>query len=369
MTHLYLVRHAEAEGNLYRIAQGQDNSNLTDRGWRQVRALERRLQEIHIDAVYSSDLYRTCATASAIYKPKGLPLNREPLLREIGVGVWERLTWGEIYRRWPEQMQYFSHEPAKWQIEKGEDPRAVQQRGLQAVREIAARHDGQTVAVVAHGYIIRLLMAHLQGYSMERAGESPTGDNTAVSLLEVENGEIRILFRDDNSHLKTPEFLAGEKVVKRKTAMEPGLWFRSLELPAQEELFCALAETAFPAGHFDRQRLLADAAVRPTWVGYLREEPVGILQLGPEAGWLSLVCIRPDQRKRGFGVQLIGQAVYRVRPGGVDHLRVLEPADEAGRSFFGDYGFHAAGRTEDGRVILEKNIGFDPEILGSGPRA
>ena len=30
MTTIYLIRHAEAEGNLYRIAQGQDNSNLTD---------------------------------------------------------------------------------------------------------------------------------------------------------------------------------------------------------------------------------------------------------------------------------------------------------------------------------------------------
>ena len=76
MTKLYLIRHAEAEGNLYRIAQGQYNSIITDRGWRQIRALERRFAEIPVDAVYSSDLYRTCATASAIYRPKGLELHR-----------------------------------------------------------------------------------------------------------------------------------------------------------------------------------------------------------------------------------------------------------------------------------------------------
>ena len=40
MTSIYLIRHAEAEGNLYRIAQGQYNSIITDRGWRQIRALE-----------------------------------------------------------------------------------------------------------------------------------------------------------------------------------------------------------------------------------------------------------------------------------------------------------------------------------------
>ena len=50
MTRIYLIRHAEAEGNLYRIAQGQYNSILTDRGWRQVEALRRRFAAIPSDA-------------------------------------------------------------------------------------------------------------------------------------------------------------------------------------------------------------------------------------------------------------------------------------------------------------------------------
>ena len=83
MTRIYLVRHAEAEGNLYRIAQGQYNSILTDRGWRQVEALRRRFADIRIDAVYASDLYRTQITARAIWLPKALPLHLEPSFREI----------------------------------------------------------------------------------------------------------------------------------------------------------------------------------------------------------------------------------------------------------------------------------------------
>ena len=87
MTTIYLIRHAEAEGNLYRVAQGQYNSIITDRGRRQIAALARRFADIPIDAVYSSDLYRTCATAQAICVPKGLPLHRRRDLREICVGV------------------------------------------------------------------------------------------------------------------------------------------------------------------------------------------------------------------------------------------------------------------------------------------
>ena len=104
MTRIYLIRHAEAEGNLYRIAQGQYDSLVTDRGMRQIAALEKRFEGVGIDAVYSSDLYRTCVTAGALYIPRRLPLHRMPALREICVGEWEQKTWGEIARRWPEEI-------------------------------------------------------------------------------------------------------------------------------------------------------------------------------------------------------------------------------------------------------------------------
>ena len=125
MTTIYLIRHAEAEGNLYRIAQGQANSIITDRGWRQIQALERRFADIPVDAVYASDLYRTCATASAIYRPKGLPLHRRRDLREICVGVWEEKTWGEIAREDPEQLRNFNSALHLWHVEGAETPQAV----------------------------------------------------------------------------------------------------------------------------------------------------------------------------------------------------------------------------------------------------
>lgn len=368
MTTIYLIRHAEAEGNLYRIAQGQYDAILTDRGWRQVRALERRFEDIPIDAVYSSDLYRTCATASAIYKPKGLPLHRVRALREICVGDWEQRTWGDISRRDPEQMENFSLHPERWQVHGAETPRQVLDRALAAIREIAAANDGRTVAVFSHGYVIRLTLAALQGCTVEQLSQTPVGDNTAVSCLEAEGSALRVVFRDDNSHLQTPEFLAGEKVRKRANSVEPGLWFEPLRLEEQAELFTELAAEAWPdagaARAFDRERLLADAAERPTLVGYLNGEPVGLIQLGPETGWISLACIRADCRKRGFGVQLIGQAVQHARSRGGRTLSAALAAGCAAEQFFLDCGFAPAGTAEDGRRIFVKDIGFDPEFLG-----
>ena len=42
MTTIYLIRHAEADGNLYRRAHGWYDSVITDRGYRQIAALAKR---------------------------------------------------------------------------------------------------------------------------------------------------------------------------------------------------------------------------------------------------------------------------------------------------------------------------------------
>ena len=93
-TKIFLVRHAEAEGNLYRLAHGQYDSTITPGGYRQLAYLQERFRGEHIDAVYGSDLTRTHTTASAIYVPKNLPFRPLPLLRELGLGVWEQMSWG-----------------------------------------------------------------------------------------------------------------------------------------------------------------------------------------------------------------------------------------------------------------------------------
>lgn len=94
MTTIYLIRHAEAEGNLYRRAHGWYNSTITDRGYRQIAALAKRFADTKFDAVYSSDRFRTMITALSIYKTHGLPLRTVRALREIDVGYWEDTVGG-----------------------------------------------------------------------------------------------------------------------------------------------------------------------------------------------------------------------------------------------------------------------------------
>ena len=355
MTAIYLIRHAEAEGNLYRIAQGQHESNLTDRGWRQVKALERRFADVPIDAVYASDLYRTRATATAIYRPKHLPLHRCPGLREICVGDWEGRTWGDIARRTPEAMADFGSRMDRWAIPGAETPTEVLARVRATVEDIARANPGKTLALFSHGYAIRLLLANLQGISLRDTGEkSPTGDNTAVSLLEWDGERLRVVFMNDNGHLKTPEYLAGEQAVRRAYALEPGLWFRPLAGPEAAERLRAAWTEAGEAGPVPAASL--------TLEGLLGEEAVGLLHMSPETGRISLAYIRPDCRRRGLGVQLLGQAVRHTRERGGEELSAAASPGGPGGAFLRDCGFvpHDGGPEE--AVLWRKRIGFDPSV-------
>lgn len=368
MTTIYLIRHAEAEGNLYRIAQGQCNSIITDRGYQQISALANRFEDIPVDTVYSSDLMRTCITAGAICIPKHLPLHKRKDLREICVGRWEEQTWGEIFLTDQEQLALFTKRPDQWQIEGAESMAAVRDRMLSAMEEIGASNDGKTVAVFSHGCALRLLLGTLQGYTLETMGDTPHGDNTAVSLVEYNQGKLRVVFRDDTSHLKGLNASVHGNLRKHPTAVEPGLYFRPAHFPEQEELLAGWVETCWTSieegRRFDRKTLLREAAGRPTLVAYLGDTPAGVVQLNPQKeeqekkGWLALYCMAPALRARGLGIQLLGQAVLRYRALNREALRLALPIGSDALRFFQQYGFRPVGQTEDGRNILEKDIRY-----------
>lgn len=144
MTTLYLIRHAEAEGNLYRRIHGQYDSLITDNGYRQIQALEQRFADTPIDAVYSSDLFRTMTTARAIYVPKGLPLQTRADLREMGMGEWEDRTWAGIDRTDHQQMALFSAGSPDFHPLGGDFPRDPPpgHRGHSGHRRQASQPDG-----------------------------------------------------------------------------------------------------------------------------------------------------------------------------------------------------------------------------------
>ena len=300
--------------------------------------LRRRFETEHVDAVYSSDLFRARTTAKAIYEAKGLPLHLEPAFREIHMGIWEGRLWQELNTEFEEQMFCFNRRLDGYGVEGSETCQQVLDRFLPALERVAKEHDGQTVAVFSHGAAVRMVLGTLQGLPLSEVGETPHGDNTAVALIEYENGAFRIVYMNDNSHQVEAGLSTFAKQTwwKDKRMMSGGQYYR----PMDED---TAAKYAVPEGG---HRIAV-------WFG---GEPVGAVQLLPEkdptVGWIGYYYLDPAMRGRNYGIPPLGQAVMYYRERGIDRLR-LETADENLRGFFAHYGFYPL----EGNV-MEKYIGY-----------
>ena len=384
MTKIYLVRHAEAEGNRYRRIHGWYDSLITPNGYRQIEKLTERFQDIHIDAVYSSDLFRTMTTAGAIYKPKGLSLYTDPGLREINLGDWEDCPWGGIARTDGERLKLFNISSPDFQAPNGESLEQVRTRVGDTLIKLAAAHPEQTIAVFSHGSAIRNTLARFLGMSVAESVTMTHSDNTAVSLLEVEGDEVRVVFHDDNSHL--PEelsTLAGQRWWKEKnqsSLADANMWYRPLNMDTDGEIYYQAREEAWVTIHgsldgFVGEAFLADARLqskrdpRSVTCAMLGDKVVGLIQMDfrrdadQGVGGIPFYYMMPEHRGKKLGVQLLGEAVSIYRPMGRDKLRLrCSPENLSGQRFYRNNGFVkvAEERGACGMLdILEKYIGYE----------
>lgn len=384
MTRIYIVRHAEAEGNLYRRIHGQYDSLVTPQGYRQIEALARRFEEIPVDAVYSSDLYRTRMTAKAIYEPKGLPLQLEPGLREIAMGRWEDETWAGGARNDPEEMARFSSSDPRYRSVGGETFQQLQKRVVSTFLRLARENDGRTIACVSHGVAVRTAMTAFLGYPLDRLREVLPSDNTAVSCLEFEGDTPRVIYYDDGSHLgEELSTLAKQTWWREQEAATPmedeNVWYRPWDPVGERKLYEEYRREAWIGIHgpeepypgdmfYQTARAASEGNPASVMVAMVGEEIAGMLQMDLErfreegAGYIPFYYMNQKFRKHGLGVQLIGQAVGTFRPLGRDKLRLrCSPDNGVAQRFYARNEFHSIGPAPDSSVpleLLEKYIGY-----------
>ncbi|MCI9155887.1 MAG: GNAT family N-acetyltransferase [Lawsonibacter sp.] len=349
MTTIYLVRHAEAEGNLYRRIHGWYDSLITENGYRQIAALEERFRDIPVDAVYSSDLFRTMTTARAVYVPKGLELHTDPGLRELSLGEWEDRTFGSVRHTNPHQMDLFNRTDPAWEVENAESFFQLGDRVYDTVRRLVEEHPNQTIALFSHGMALRQFLGKVKNVPPEEWHSMPHGDNTAVSCLTWDGDTFEIQFEMDNSHLPEDISTLARQAWWRKdkkAAADVNLWY---DCGDRGSCAAVLGEALPEQG----KGILAFAGDRHA--GLLWLEP----ERSTEAGYISLCYVLPEHRGRGLGIQLIGEAVSRYRGAGRDRLCLhCSPDNEGIRRFFLKYGFKKIGEGPEGD-LLEKYIGYE----------
>lgn len=350
-TTIYLIRHAEAEGNLYRRIHGWYDSLITPRGRLQIKALERRFDGVQIDQVWASPLFRTMTTAGAIYRPRGLELHTHPGLREIGFGQWEDRTFGDTRHNAPEEMALFSRTDPAWQAPEGETFQMAAARFDAALRQIAVANAGRTIAVFAHGSVIRQFLALAQSIPESGWAALPFCDNTAVTLLTFDGTQFSVEYEGDSSHLSDEiSTLRRQSWWRRQAAAEEvNLWFRPAALPRDVAVLSA-AGLAIPEGE---GRQLFSAAAKDQTVGLLLLDGSAYVPQG--AGLIARLYLEPGYRGEYTALQLVGQAVSTFRSMGLDRL-LLCPPDEVEPRLWDAAGFAPAPERPG---LLELYIGYD----------
>jgi broad specificity phosphatase PhoE len=169
MDTLLFIRHAETD--LAGRFCGQSDPPVNERGLRQIDELLKELKSESIDAVYSSDLSRSLATADAIGEAFGLSPITVPSLREIGFGEWEGLSWEEIESRDPAYASRWSEAYPHLSAPGGETFEAFQSRVLTEIDRLLSVSSQRCAAVVTHAGVIRVLLHSRCGLDEQEAWE------------------------------------------------------------------------------------------------------------------------------------------------------------------------------------------------------
>jgi len=158
-TRLVLVRHGEPDESMHGRCYGRLDVPLSAAGLRRAAAVGEALRGHEIDAVYSSSLQRAFDTARAVASAHGLePIPRDAL-RELDFGELEGMSHEEIASEYPELYRFWMEDPSTVRFPGGEALSDLRARVLPEVAEIRERHEGESVAVVAHGGVVRVVLA------------------------------------------------------------------------------------------------------------------------------------------------------------------------------------------------------------------
>ena len=203
-TRLLLLRHGVTPLTLEKRFAGIGDPPLTDAGQEQARRAAERLRAEGrygpVDAIVASPLRRTLATAEAVSRAVGLPVEPEPGVREIDFGLFEGLTFAETHERYPAELSAFL-DSAEVAPPQGETLAALARRAAEAKDRLVARHPRQTVLVVTHVTPIKALVCAALGAPLSAVNRMELAAASLSVIDYYDDGLCNVRCVNDTAHL------------------------------------------------------------------------------------------------------------------------------------------------------------------------
>ncbi|HLK69853.1 MAG TPA: alpha-ribazole phosphatase [Bryobacteraceae bacterium] len=160
MTRLWLIRHGEPAAEARRHCYGSLDVRLSEYGRAQMAEVARYLQAEPLAVIYASTRSRALESAQILAAAHSCPVEVVPDLREIDFGDFEGLAYDEIAARYPDLYRQWMETPTEIRFPNGEAFGEMRARVLRAAEAIRLERAGQTAAIVSHGGVNRILIAH-----------------------------------------------------------------------------------------------------------------------------------------------------------------------------------------------------------------
>jgi alpha-ribazole phosphatase len=186
-TTLDFLRHGEAQGGHY--YRGVTDDPLTEQGWRQ---MYDRCAGWQWDTVISSPLRRCRSFASAWCQQQQRTLRVDPAWMEIDFGDWEGKTADQIAAQNPTALQNFYADPVGYTPPNAEPYTDFSARVAQGLEDLLANHAGQTLLIVTHGGVIRVLFSLILGMPVGQSWQIdvPNACLTRFSCFHDQSGRF-----------------------------------------------------------------------------------------------------------------------------------------------------------------------------------
>ncbi len=199
MKKIFLVRHGVTTLNEQLRYCGITDAELSKQGLKQAQYVDLLLSRENISSIYTSPLKRCIQTSNLICKTHDIFAESLADLSEIDFGKWEGLTFEEIQKAFPEQLnKWFAH-PDDFIFPQGESICDFRKRVLVSLDTILEEQGNSLI--VAHGGSLRIIICHLCGWGPQSL-HSFELEPASLTILENHENSVVVRVLNETCHLK-----------------------------------------------------------------------------------------------------------------------------------------------------------------------
>lgn len=157
---IYLIRHGRIQTDNKKRYIGITDIPLSDKGKAEAELIKEKMQHIHLEKIYCSDLTRSMETAKIICEERIIKPVIVPKLREINMGTWENLSFEHVKKIYGDQFDVRGKNIESFIPPLGESFKQCYDRVNEALKEIL-KDSHRNILICGHSGVNKCIISSI----------------------------------------------------------------------------------------------------------------------------------------------------------------------------------------------------------------